>query len=228
MPATTIDTPTIAPPPAYVAIRERLDKPRRRVLTDADLAELLHPHSMPDGSDWPAPNITSALMPMGHKQRLICALTAAEKVIHRWDDWEDDEKPIGPREGILAAWRFVESGNREIVSAIHRQVHSAYHYARFDREEYSFDGTKNAALYAVTVVQQICQLVLDPMVDRLDSAASAVHWAAYLERYLFDSFHNLEPAFLLRWWVRCRCRLAVADALTADIEWAPAIEGGEA
>lgn len=104
-------------PSDYFLLREHLDCPRGRIVTEADFIESLHPHASPLEGEWPAPTSEETcrklLDRLPPRQCTVCALTAAEMVLTDWFHYARESglsasQMQAPQVAIRNAWRWLE------------------------------------------------------------------------------------------------------------------------
>ncbi|MGE0432886.1 MAG: hypothetical protein AB7K09_21100 [Planctomycetota bacterium] len=195
---------SLSSPADYCRLADWLRKGTRRTISPATHLELLCPHTPPEDDDWPAPidEVLRArlLSRLPHRQKAICALTAAEMALPVWLSRAPGQTTSFDPVRVLVwvrDWLEGRSSHEELSQAVPWDEN----FKGVPRDKLLMAVTSAAAAARVAVLDDVSD------VERaLTFAADAC------------GIGNFWPHFLSDWWRHCRCRMPFRDALTAELQ----------
>lgn len=233
-------------PPNYHRLYHQLAAPPPRTLSAGAWIEQLHPHDPPGDEEWRTPRSLDTardwMARMEFAPMMVCALTAAEMFV-AW--WAEHPNPLGdawsPAEAqahLNRYWRWL--GRHCTADSFdvptHRVPTPVLVYESWDAPgEWNCSQTYRAFFAierALSEVEHWAGGLADARENHGQAAAAvrellgeivAVMTATaefVAGRRIIRAEADVRREFLSRWWKRCQCRLAVADARTVAIEWA--------
>lgn len=190
-------------PDDYRQLRRALAAPTPTVISAEMWLDGLHPHTTPDDPEWPAPTVDGEVRELVAKfapwQRLFVAVVAAEMAAAVWENSPDpDPETAGEAETVRgmvdAMWQQVWGIRPTVPPPRQFSSPSAPILAQMLKSAWDTANTeflRANVLYASRVV----------------SAAASVCTGT-----VEGPWNARRVRFFARWWMRSRCRLAVADA----------------
>ncbi len=206
----------------YEALRERMEHGgiTRWKSPEVSAPELSEDPEWPTPTDWES--VHGLLERLPHKQRTICALTAAEMALPVWEEWATGRADVdvgAPRRAIQVTWAWIRGdvSEDEVLRAGARadaDANAAYAAAAAaaNAASYAAADAANAAFYASEAAA-----AADAPEDaiRARARARAASYASYAAAN--SGWWPSREAFLQDWWSRCRARLSFRDVTTAEV-----------
>ncbi len=165
------------------------------------------PCNPPEDPEWPTPeeyeDVRRLMRRLPQKQRVICALVAAELVLPIWEaSYPDDHRP---EEAIRTGYEWLDGQATrqrvdEVLRAASAATASTYNQAVQDM------GPHHAAAAAQVPVG----IILQPSSSGDLAPLNGAYAAERAERMTLREFYEL-------WWRECRCRLALVDVGEAEM-----------
>ena len=190
--------------------KTQLEGTEQQVLPVHEWTRFQQPCDPPDDPRWPAPEnfdeVWNLLDRLSLQQQVICALTAAELVLPIFEEFQPGIE--APKNGIAMGWQWVQGMvDREQVMVAATAAEDAGGNIQWEGER-----GKNAGHSAFSAAWA-AESAGDPLESVVDDA-----WGTSEAMLAARGAWNMpEEEFYELWWKECRCRLAIADAPTAEL-----------